>query len=248
MSPEEGEFAVYIRRSTDEQTDEHQIDDIENWLSHRDLALGDVDLYAEQASGASSDRGEFQRLIESIEAGSYTDVVVWEISRIARKGFLAQQFFDACEDSEAVIHVTNGSVREVRPDGTGRMVAGIIAEVAAEERRSLIRRTRSGQRRARKEGKWMGQVPVGFIRDEGFLKPNIDPEYDEGETGYFDIVEALEAVRNGESYNSVANRTPNVTRQTISKIDQDNERRPWYLDANAEDDRVAAALDLVQAG
>jgi len=248
MTTEEGDFAVYIRRSTDEQTDEHQIDDIEDWLSHRDLTLGDVDLYAEQASGASNDRGEFQKLIDFIETESYTDVVVWEISRIARKGFLAQQFFDACEDAEAVIHVTNGSVREVRPDGTGRMVAGIIAEVAAEERRSLIRRTRSGQRRARKEGKWMGQVPVGFVREDGYLKPNIDPDYEEGETGYFDIVEALEAVQNGESYNSVANRTPNVTRQTISNIDQDNERRSWYLDANAEDDRVAAALDLVQAG
>ncbi|WP_207588502.1 recombinase family protein [Halomontanus rarus] len=246
MSSNMKNVAVYIRRSTADQTDEHQIDDIKDWLSRHDLELGDVDLYAEQASGASGDRGKFSRLIENIEAGDYTNVVVWEISRIARKGFLAQKFFDACEDAETVIHVTNGSVREVRPDGTGRMVAGIIAEVAAEERRSLIRRTRSGQRRARKQGKWMGQVPVGFVREDGYLRPNIDPDYEEGETGYFDIVEAMEAIQNEESYNSVAKRTPNVTRQTLSNIDQDEERRSWYLDADAEDERVKVALNAVR--
>lgn len=63
----------------------------------------------------SEDRDEFQKLIDPIESSEYSDVVVWEISRIALKGFLAQQFFDACEDNDVVIHVTNGSVRQVDP-------------------------------------------------------------------------------------------------------------------------------------
>ncbi|WP_368408824.1 hypothetical protein [Halorussus limi] len=46
-------------------------------------------------------------------------------------------------------------------------MADIIASVAAEERRQLIRRTESGQRRAREEGKWLGQVPIGFVRTLG---------------------------------------------------------------------------------
>ena len=246
MPPEPELTATYIRHSTADQDDAHQRADIGDWLQQHDLAIGAVDVYAEQASGASEDRDEFLELIEEIEADTYDDVVVWEVSRIARKGFLAQRFFDACEDNGVTIHVTNGSVRRIEPDGHGRLVADIIASVAAEERRQLIRRTRSGQRRAREEGKWLGQVPAGFQRSaEGYLTPLLEPDYDDGEVGFFDVVDALERISDGESYNAVAKATPNVTRQTLSTIDQDDERRAWYLDADADDDRVQEALDDV---
>jgi len=235
--------AVYIRRSTADQEDEHQRDAIIDWLADRELELADVELYAEQASGASEDRDEFQRLIDDIEADQYVDVVIWEISRIARKGFLAQKFFDACEDNGVTIHVTNGSVRKVEPDGHGRMVADVIAAVAAEERRSIIRRTRAGLKRAKSEGKWVGQVPVGFIRHEGYLRPNFSPDYEDDETGFHDIAEALEDIEAGESYRSVANATPNVTRQTLARIDADDERRSWYLNKEAEEKGVAKAFE-----
>lgn len=239
---ETGDYAVYIRRSTADQDEEHQRDDIVSWLDRRDLRIGDVDTYAEQASGADADRDDFNQLIQAVERDEYTDVVVWEISRIARKGFLAQQFFDACEDHDVTIHVTNGSVRKIEPDGTGRMVAGIIAEVAAEERRTLIRRTKSGIRRAKAEGKWVGQVPAGFVRVDGYLRPNLSPDFDDGETGYHDIIDALEDIEAGKSYRAVASETPNVTRQTLMNIHKDDERRSWYLEGTPEDERVREAL------
>jgi len=241
----EDAFGVYIRRSTADQEEEHQRQSINEWLDDHDRSLGDVAVYAEQASGADADRDEFHRLVEAIEAGKYTDVVVWEISRIARKGFLAQRFFDTCEDNGVTIHVTNGSVRRVDPDGHGRMVADVIAAVAAEERRSLIRRTRAGLRRARDEGKWIGQVPAGFTRVDGYLRPNFTPDYDAGETDFHDIADALEAIENGDSYRATANETPNVTRQTLMRID-DSDRRAWYLNGEAEDARVDEALEPVR--
>jgi DNA invertase Pin-like site-specific DNA recombinase len=237
--------AIYIRRSTEEQSEEHQLEDVRNWLEHHGLSIGSVDVYSEFGSGASENRDEFAQLIDAIKEGAYSDVVVWEISRIARKGLLAQRFFDVCEEQETIIHVTNGSVREIRPDGTGRMVAGIIAEVAAEERRTLIRRTKSGIRRAREEGKWVGNVPAGFIRVDGYLKPNVDPDYEAGEAGFFDIVDAMERLEGAESYRSVANDTPNISRPGLMNIHKDEERRSWYLDADAQDERVAAALQEV---
>jgi DNA invertase Pin-like site-specific DNA recombinase len=241
---DERSIGVYLRWSTQEQTEQHQRQDINEWLADHDLTLGDVDVYAEQASGAAAERNEFQTLVDAIKAGDYTDVVVWEISRIARKGFLAQQFFDTCEDNSVTIHVTNGSVRKVDPDGHGRMVADVIAAVAAEERRALIRRTQAGLRRAREQGKWMGQVPTGFVRVDGYLRPNFSPDYEAGETGYHDIADALEAIENGKSYRAAGRETPNVTRQTLMRID-DSERRSWYLDGEANDDRVDEALEEV---
>lgn len=238
-----GRTATYIRRSTAKQETEHQRTSIREWLQDHDLKPGDVDAYEEQASGASADRDEFAQIVDAIEADQYDDVVVWEISRIARKGFLAQRFFDAAEDSNTTIHVTDGSVRKVEPDGHGRLVADIIAAVAAQERRSLIRRTEAGIKRARNEGKWVGQVPTGFITVEGYLRPNLNPDYDAGETGFHDIVDALEELDAGESYRSVAKQTPNVTRQTLANIHGDDDRRSWYIDHEADDERVQSALE-----
>lgn len=236
--------AAYVRRSTAEQEDQHQIDSIHQWIDERNLDRSEVDMFVEQASGASSDRDQFGELLEEIDAGEYDDIVVWEISRIARKGTQAQQFFDAAEDTGTTIHVTNGSVRRIEPDGHGRLIADIIAAVAAEERRSLIRRTKAGIKRAREEGKWTGQTPTGFVTVDGFLRPNLSPNYDAGETGYHDMVDALEQLDDGASYRSVAAETPNVTRQTLSNIDGDNDRRQWYLSPDdVDDERVANALE-----
>lgn len=246
MSEELGEKpAVYVRRSTREQEEQHQVDDIKRWLDYNGRSIGEVSTYVETASGASGNRPKFRQLIEDIESGEVTDVVVWEISRIARNGLLAQEFFEACEDANVTIHVTDGAVRRVEPDGHGRLVADIVASVAAEERRRLIQRTKSGIRRAKTEGKWVGQVPAGFIRVDGYLRPNLSPDYDEGETGYHDLVDALEDIDGGKSYRSVARDTPNTTRQTLMNIYKDDERRSWYLEGEPQDERVRVALDGV---
>lgn len=241
--PQFNSIAVYIRRSTADQEEEHQRQGIRQWLEKHGLTIGDVDVYAEQGSGADADRGQFQALIDAIDTDDYTDVVIWEISRIARKGFLAQQFFDTCEDQGTTIHVTNGSVRTVEPDGHGRMVADVIAAVAAEERRSLIRRTKAGINRAKQEGKWVGQVPAGFTTIDGYLRPNFSPDYEDGETGFHDVADALETIDNGTSYRAAAKETPNITRQTLMRMEKDDDRRSWYLHQEADDDRVQAAFE-----
>lgn len=244
MSEELGsQVAVYVRRSTDKQSDQHQQNDVKDWLDYQGVEGSAIEWYVETASGASKDRPEFRSLIEDVRSGNVSDVVVWEISRIARNGLLAQEFFEACEEAEVPIHVTNGAVRKVEPDGHGRLVADIVSAVAAEERRRLISRTEAGVRRAREEGKWVGQVPTGFQTVDGYLRPNLSPDYDAGETGFHDVADALERIGNGESYRQVASETPNVTRQTLSSIDKNEDRRAWYLEAEAEDERVAEALE-----
>ena len=236
--------ATYVRWSTEQQEREHQREDINQWLTQHDLSLDDISVYAEQASGADSNRDAFHSLIEDIKADEFDAVVVWEVSRIARRGLDAQRFFETCEAQDVVIHVVNGAVRRIEPNGTGRLVADIIASVSAEERRRLIRRTKSGLDTAKKQGKWLGNVPTGFVRVDGYLKPNLNPEYDNGETGYLDVSEALERIESGDSYRSIARETPNLTRQGLMDIHK-NDRRDWYLEQEAEDERVEMALDTV---
>lgn len=240
-------YTVYIRASTADQVQEHQKTSIKNWFEDEGLQYEDADKYVDIGSGAKDDREQFQDLFESIEDGEYDVVVCWEISRISRSGETLQRFFNACEDTETEIVITDGAVDRITPDGQGRFVADVIGMVYQQERRTLIRRTQAGVQRARDQGKWTGKPPVGFIIESGFLKPNLNPDYEKGETGYFDVVDAMESINSGDSYNKTAQSTPNVTRQTLSNIDQDEDRRAWYLEQEADDERVQDAIDGVES-
>lgn len=238
-------IAAYVRASTSEQVDDHQRESIELWATQHDYEIRPDDWFVDIGSGADDSRDQFNELLEEIEAGTFDRVIVWEISRISRRGATLQQFFDLCEETDTIVTITDGTVEEVRPDGHGRFVADIIGMVYQEERRTLIRRIESGIARAQKEGKWLGQVPAGFRRDaEGYLQPLLDPDHDAGEVGYLELRQALRRLDEGESYRSVARTLP-VTRQTLMNIDKDEERRSWYLDAEAEDERVETALSNV---
>ena len=91
-----------------------------------------------------------------------------------------------------------------------------------------------------------GASAAGFTRDgEGYLQPLLDADHDEGDVGYLELRKALRHIDGGESYRSVAASLP-ISRQGLSNIHQDADRRAWYLDAEADDDRVDAALDAVR--
>jgi DNA invertase Pin-like site-specific DNA recombinase len=237
--------AAYVRASTAKQGSQHQRDDITYWCGQNDINTSSIDWYVDLAqSGSDPGRDQFRELTDAVATGEYDRVVVWEISRLARLGSIYQEFFETAADNETIVNITNGWTDTVRPDGTGKLIADISAAVAEEERRKLISRVNSGIKRARREGKWLGEVPVGFERNsEGYLRPLIDADPDED--SYLEIRNALEAIEDDESYRQAAMGL-NTTRQTLSRIHQDEDRRQWYLDATAEDKRVEEALAEVQ--
>ena len=242
-------YATYLRASSDDQETTHQHDAIDEWLTEHDVDESEVDRFVDLGrSGADPGREQFTELVEAIQSESYEYVVVWEISRLARLGSIYQRFFEECENAGTTVAITDGWVEEVRPDGTGKLIADISAAVAEEERRRLIKRTQAGVERAQEQGKWLGQVPTGFTRDDGgYLQPILDPDHDNGEIGYLEVRSALARVDAGESYRSVASDVPNLNRVSLSRMHKDEERREWYLDGEAEDERVENALDGVNA-
>lgn len=168
--------------------------------------------------------------------------------RVVRSlGSIYQQFVERCEDAGTTVAITDGWVEEVRPDGTGKLIAYIRAAVAEEERRRLIKRVEAGVARAQDQGKWLGNVPVGFERDDdGYLQVLLDPDRDAGEIGYLDVRRAIERVDVDESYRSVATSVPNLARTTFMSIHKDDARRQWYLRADDDDERVDTALDPIE--
>ena len=97
--------------------------------------------------------------------------------------------------------------------------------------------------RAQREGKWLGRVPKGFRRDDdGYLQLIHEADRDAGEISYLEMRSAIERVDDGESYRAVAADTPNIGRSTVMSIHKDEDRRAWYLDAEASDGRVDQVL------
>ena len=238
-----GQIGTYIRPSTNQQDDQHQHDSINEYVDNHDLPSDRVEQFVDIESGANDDREQFNELLNRIRNDEFDHVIVWEISRISRDGATLQQFFDACANHGTVIHITDGAVEKIKPDGTGRFVADIIGMVYQQERRTLIRRVKSGIKKAKDQGKWVGNVPAGFRRDEdGYLRPVIEPN--DGEDGYFEVVEAIERLEDGDSYRSVA-RSLSISRQGLSNIHQDPDRKRWYLHGESADERVSDALEQV---
>lgn len=237
-------YATYIRASTDDQETTHQHDAIDEWLTKHDVDPSEVDRYVDLGeSGADPGREQFTELVDAIQSENYEYVVVWEISRLARLGSIYQRFFEHCENAGTTVAITDGWIEEVRPDGTGKLIADISAAVAEEERRRLTKRIESGVARAQREGKWTGRVPKGFRHDdEGYLQLIHEANRGEGEIGYLEIRSAVERVDDGESYRSVAADTPNVSRSTLMSIHKDGERRAWYLDGEADDEKIDQVL------
>jgi DNA invertase Pin-like site-specific DNA recombinase len=242
-------YATYLRASTDDQETTHQHDAIDEWLTGHNINHSEVDRYVDLGqSGADPGREQFTDLVDAVGTGQYEYVVVWEISRLARLGSIYQQFFETCEDADTTVAITDGWVKEVRPDGTGKLIADISAAVAEEERRRLIKRTQAGVERAQAQGKWLGNVPKGFARDDdGYLQTILDPDRENGEISYLEVRSALTRVDAGESYRSVANDVPNLSRTSLSRIHKNEERRRWYLDVEADDERVSDALNAVES-
>jgi len=233
--------AIYVRSSTEQQVAGHQWQSIQDWIDEHDIDREQVTEYADVGSGSSTDeRDEFLELLTAVEDGDIDHVVTWEISRLSRDGEILQRFFNACEDNNIDVWVTDGTVDVVKSDGTNRLLADIVAAVYQQERRSLIRRVEAGIERARSDGKWIGRTPAGFERDpNGRLQPILDPG--DSEDSYLEIRRALRLCEAGESYRSVADEL-SMTRQGLAKLHQHDDRREWYLDAEADDTRVTEAL------
>ena len=121
-------YATCLRASTDDQETTHQHDAIDEWLAEHDVNHSVVDRFVDFGrSGADPGREQFTELVEAIGTGEYEYVIVWEISRLARLGSIYQRFFEECEDAGTTVAITDEWVDEVRPDGTGKLIADISA-------------------------------------------------------------------------------------------------------------------------
>jgi len=148
-------IAVYLRVSSRAQDHRSQIPDLERWVT---AYAGDrVIWYCDTASGRSMDRPAWRRLELAARTGRISQIVCWRLDRLGRTAAgLTALFDELCRLNVGLVSVRDG-LDLATP--AGRLMANVLASVAAYENEVRTERIVAGQAAARAQGKrWGGSV------------------------------------------------------------------------------------------
>ncbi|KAJ3082384.1 hypothetical protein HK102_001746 [Quaeritorhiza haematococci] len=152
-----GKFvAIYMRVSSRAQKTESQEPDLQRWAEAQDQP---VKWYKDTFTGRTMHRPGWNRLTADIEAGKVSKVVCWRLDRCGRtaKG-LVTLFDDLNRRKVGLVSIRDG-LDLATP--AGRLMANVIASVAAYEVEVRSERVLAGQAVARAKGKTWGGMPKG---------------------------------------------------------------------------------------
>jgi len=150
--------AIYARVSTDEQTLDNQIAMLTKWAADRGWELGDI--YCDTGSAFQhTDQRELKLLLAACDKGRYQQVLVYDLSRLTRKGplemmLLLKQFADKGAPVFSYLDSAINLPSEFQPV----LVAfyGVMARIFSTQ---LSERTKAGMARAKAAGKHVGRPP-----------------------------------------------------------------------------------------
>jgi DNA invertase Pin-like site-specific DNA recombinase len=154
--------AIYVRVSTRRQDTKSQEPDLKRWV---DAFVNGTPAtwYCDKATGKSMDRPAWQRLEADVEAGKISTVVVWRLDRLGRTASGLTALFDRLRARKVgLVSLKDGLDLETP---AGRLMANVLASVAAYETEIRAERILAGQEAARAAGKrWGGSKPGRRIK------------------------------------------------------------------------------------
>lgn len=149
--------AVYVRVSTRRQDLASQEPDLKRWVESRPEGT-QVRWYHDKFTGKTTDRPGFSKLEADIASGKVTTVVVWRLDRLGRtaKGLVA--LFDQWSKQSVNLVSMREGIDLATP--AGRLMANVLASVAAYETEVRQERVLAGLEVAKEKGVKLGR-PVG---------------------------------------------------------------------------------------
>jgi DNA invertase Pin-like site-specific DNA recombinase len=151
-------LAIYVRVSTRRQDTRSQEPDLQKWIE----VFGDglpVKWYRDKASGKSMERPGWCRLEAAIDAGRVTKLVCWRLDRLGRTASGLTALFDKLRKRRVTLISVRDGIDLSTP--AGRMMANVLASVAAYENEVRSERIVAGQQAARAAGKRWGGSKKG---------------------------------------------------------------------------------------
>jgi DNA invertase Pin-like site-specific DNA recombinase len=153
--------AIYIRVSTDRQLHRSQLADLKSWKESHDGATRE---YRDKSTGKSMDRVGWNRLWKDVLAGKVDRIVVARLDRLGRTAAGLTKLFEDLQQHSVGFESIRDKIDLSTP--SGRLMAHVLASVAAYETEVRSERVRAGIDAARAAGKrWGGRRQGSRNRD-----------------------------------------------------------------------------------
>jgi DNA invertase Pin-like site-specific DNA recombinase len=146
--------AIYVRVSSRLQDTASQEPELKAWVQAH---AGPVKWYRDKFTGTTMERPAFTRLLGDLHAGKVAAVVVWRLDRLGRtaKGLTAL-FEDLAARKVNLVSLKDGLDLKT---AAGRLMANVLASVAAYETEVRSERVVAGQMAAKAAGRtWGGSL------------------------------------------------------------------------------------------
>jgi DNA invertase Pin-like site-specific DNA recombinase len=149
-------IAIYVRVSSKQQDQRSQEPDLKRWVASQE---GEAIWYRDKFTGRSMERPGMDKLLADVRSGKVGTIVAWRLDRLGRtaKGLTAL-FEELRERGVNLISLRDG-VDLSTP--AGRLMANVLASVAAYETEVRAERVLAGQAAARAAGKTWGGSKKG---------------------------------------------------------------------------------------
>ena len=151
-------IAVYLRVSTAGQDTRSQEPDLRRWA---EAQAGPVAWYRDKFTGTTMMRPGLSKLLGDVQAGRVATVAVWRLDRLGRTAKGLTALFDELRERGVNLVSLRDGLDLSTP--AGRLMANVLASVAAYETEVRAERIVAGQAAARARGVRFGR-PVGTGR------------------------------------------------------------------------------------
>ena len=146
-------IAIYPRVSSRKQDTKSQEPDLKQWAEAYGNGIP-IKWYRDKASGKNMDRPGWKRLEAAIDSGKVVRVVVWRLDRLGRTASGLTTLFDKLVSLGVGLVSIKDGLDITTP--AGRLIANVLASVAAYENEVRSERIAAGQAVARAAGKTWG--------------------------------------------------------------------------------------------
>jgi len=148
-------IAVYTRVSSSLQSTRSQEKDLKKWISAYTGKSDRVHWFSDKASGKTMNRKEWDKLYKRIVTNRVECLVVWRLDRLGRTASGLTKLFEELNKYKVKFISIRDSIDLSKP--SGRLIANVLASVAAYETEVGSERIRAGQLIAKAKGvRWGG--------------------------------------------------------------------------------------------
>jgi len=147
---------IYARVSTEDQTTENQVRELEQWAERRGWQV--VGIYREnETAWKAGHQREWAHLKQDARFHKFDAVIVWALDRVTRQGvsYLFQQIQELKKFNIGII-----SMQEAWLESIGELTevfVALVGFIASYESKRRSERTKAGMERARVQGKNIGR-------------------------------------------------------------------------------------------